>query len=132
MHELSYSVNIEDVVAFTLFHHANSRSSRCGVTIARIAIPLLWLLVALVAPRPTHKALWVLGALLCFALAPAFHRLLIARRVRKLYREGSKRHNLGQVRLTLTAEGLHEETEHAETRYDATALKEVALDKDHI
>ncbi len=132
MHELSYELNVDDIAAFTLFHQGNSPSSRRGVTIARIAIPVLWLLVALVAPTPIQKGLWVLGALLWFALAPAFHRLAIARRVRKLYREGNQKPNLGPVRLVLTAEGLHEKTEHTEARYDSATLRQVALGKEHI
>jgi hypothetical protein len=138
--EVVYELDIEDLIAFSLYRHNNSAVARS----ARRRSTILCLLVAAICgfaglggianqdARATILFLPVAGA---FALLPFVFRPVVRRQLRRslvsLYREGSNRALLGTRRLRLSPPGISVSSELMETTAKWAAVEKIETNAEY-
>jgi hypothetical protein len=124
--EIGYEVTLDDLIAFTLYHHEHSPAMRRSLLFLRFKLPMVGLLIFFLPPWSLDS---ILGGMVLFPLfyilwifcIPFFYRYGIKMRTRNLHREGSNKGILGQHHIDLSPVSVTERTEFGEqiTRWDA-------------
>ena len=111
---VEYENTLSDSIAFSLFHHTQSRYGRRQVLTARLVLLLAILIVAIITVRDASSlrhgqvliAIFAGVALATWVLYPAVLRFRLTRALRHMYADGRHRPFDGPRRLTLSPEYL--------------------------
>ncbi len=134
--KIVYDMSVDDYVGFNIFHHKHSRSLRRSLIIGGVVSPvcifLFFLLIGIKGGQlgvvilpgvivPGLFALWILGG----------NRRRIARVVRKMFKEGENKMDIGLQELEVTSEGLTEKNEFGESKFNWKAIERIASTPDY-
>jgi hypothetical protein len=134
--EVSYENTFDDMVALTEHQTANSAAYQNQRRWVVYGGPLLFLLMFAYVGRSTHRPtlLWggALGACFLFVWFLHLYRRFPRKAVEKLHREKPQKEVFCRHAISITAEGLSEET--AESRHFQTwaSLHDIAFTPDYI
>lgn len=126
-----FDVRVEDVIAFNVFHTANSKSRRRLMLLMRLAVPVAavvtnywWLAWAANHPSESLPGLIVLAlpAVLWYFGLPYFFRLMIAWLIPRSLAEGSNPTMLGEHEMSLDGDRLVVRSKFLESRLDLRAI----------
>jgi hypothetical protein len=117
--QITYEIEIEDLVKYNLYTLRSNRHTRRNLLIVRITVALVLMMLSFLSISVRGITwldiiIWVF-VLVYFLYAPIFHRGFIARAVRKAHPPEESRGTLGRHTITLTTNGLREESETGES-----------------
>ncbi|MHC4179334.1 MAG: YcxB family protein [Planctomycetota bacterium] len=147
--EVEYSLELEDLLAFNLYHNAHSpairrvqRTVRLAVLTTLVAVLTTLAIVCVVLSGLGHETLgtsaWIafslfiglVGAILFFS-HPARVRQRTRRLAERMYREGENRGLFTRRRMTITPETITDATEISVTTMKWVAVEKIAVDRRH-
>lgn len=114
---IEYELTPDDYAAFAGYHHSQpaaaagaQRRLRLGFTIAYLVIFLINLALG---PTP-GDFIWLILAVLWYALMPRFYRANVRRSVHRIAQQGLCRGSVGPHRLAIKTDGISDTTPHYE------------------
>jgi hypothetical protein len=137
--KIHYDVNLDDIVAWNLYHFTHSRAMRRTRLFNVWGPPAVWVFLATAAaaliggpaaifvlqiPVLIVSAVWV-------AAMPAYMRRLLTRNVRKLMSEGANKGTLGPHEMELTETHLIVSSYYSETKSRLEVIERVARTDSH-
>jgi hypothetical protein len=141
--EVEYSLGLEDLLAFNLYHGTHSPTLRRQQVISRLAllfgVAVGWLLMSEIAGKIVGPSAWIifgfaaaLVGVVFFVSYPALLRHRMRRLVGRMYMEGQNRGLFTRRRLTITPETITDATEISVTTMKWVAVEKIAIDQRHV
>ena len=124
---LTYTLTMDDIVAWSQHHYAHSALCRRGFWIWRIVLCaiLFATVVAATARDAIGITLGLLGAGVYYYIFPRLSRRGVARLVKKSYAEGKNKGLLGEHRLVITDDGFASSTEVGEGKISWAGIERI-------
>gem|GEM_PF-3080430 len=137
---IEYENTLADAIAFSLFHHAQSRFGKRQILTVRLTVVLATISVAgllMMDRQSIHQympILVVMGLvdLIVWFLYPALHRRRLKQAVTQMYSEGRNRLFEGPRRLTLSPSYLVYSTPMSQSIIRWAAIEKVAASESHL
>lgn len=138
--EIEYQCTIDDMVAFNLYHFANSPSLRKQVLVNRLITSTLAVLIVVTGfyiavgkflPLPFIAPSLLIGIIIFFYY-PSIQKKTFVRAVTKLLKEGKNKASLEKQKLTLSSDGVSERSALGETKVGWSSIEKVVQVKKHI
>ena len=137
--EAHIDISPDDLIAFNLFHYANSPTLRRQRLRLGFGLPMilvaLWLLLVIASDEPAERArgLWPVLFLPLLYHVVFFRRLRkrIAKQVNKLLSEGENKNDLGKHTISISPEGLVSKGQFSEEKRSWQAIERIAETPDH-
>lgn len=129
---VEYEVSLSDVVAFNLFHHQHSPTSRRARLFVQFGTPVICLLISFVLDflytgRILTSSLLplIIFSLIWIPSASVLYWFSIKRQSKRMYSEGKNKGTIGKLRLSLTPEAVIEANDFKETKTGWKAVEKI-------
>ena len=137
--EAHIDISPDDLIAFNLFHYANSPTLRRQRLLLGFGLPIilvaLWLLLVITSDEPAERAkrLWLILFLPLLYHVVFFRRLRkrIAKQVTKLLAEGENKNALGKHTTSISPQGLTSKGQFSEEKHSWQAIERIAETPDY-
>lgn len=136
--EINYELTEKDYLDFNVFHAENSPTIRRSILIQRLIGPVIFLIMPFYATRKTGIPLWywliIFGTLsaLWYSFYPKYIKWEVSRRTSKLIKEGKDNTLLGNRTIKLTPEGVHDISEHGDSKVKWGSIERIEKNETHI
>lgn len=132
--EAHIEISADDLIAFNLFHYANSPALRRQRLLLGFGLPIIWvglwvlLVITSADPGERAKRLWPLLFLALLYHVVFFRRLRkrIAKQVKKLLGEGENKNVLGKHTISISPQGLTSKGQFSEEKHSWQAIERIA------
>jgi len=134
---IEYTNTIDDIAAFHAFHLEHSPYLRRTQMLLRFVFPYLFIILTAVSFVSSGRLTSANYAILIVSLVwilviPPFYKHSAKSAARKVYSEGPSRALFTKHVLTVSSEGIHDETAHSSTLIGWPALNETEEDRGRI
>jgi hypothetical protein len=135
--KIEFTNTLDDFVRFNLYHFDHSSDLHRTMAVLRFVFPCVWVLLALLLTaakgKPTGMVWFLLGLSVLWILAiRRYYRWKTGFRVAKMYSEGENKAQLTRHTLTLSEEGISDQTEFSSSVTKWPAVNKVVEDGERI
>ena len=137
--DVEYSLDMDDVLAFSRYHNTHSPAIRRRLMILRLIVPVFFLVMWLVfytigdaSGRLASAGALAVMAVVYYFTYPLLFNWRTQRTVKALYREGNNPDLFERRRLTITPETLTDASATSVTTKKWNAIDRIVADQDHI